>query len=202
MSFEKSFEHSDKLFEAAVDEFCAAGYEQASINTILQNAGMSKGQFYYHFKSKEGLYFALIDLMIKRKAAFLSTIMQPADFQQDIFGIFATQIKHSMAFAREFPAINRFGESFVRERGNPIYDKALAQYNFVENDRMGQLIERAYHNGDFRTDLPLSFIKKTIGYLFTHVAELADLNNMADFESNLNYLVAFMKGGLAQRPDE
>lgn len=198
MAFDKSFEHRDKLFDAAVDEFCTAGFDQASINTILQNAGMSKGQFYYHFKSKEGLYFALIDVLIQRKAAFMSQVMSPADFQQDIFGILATQIKHGMVFAREFPAINRFSESFVRERGNPIYDKALAKYNFEENDAINQLIERAYQNGDFRDDLPFPFIKKAIGYLFTHIAELADLNNVDEFEDNLHYLITFMKSGLAK----
>ena len=198
MAFDKSFEHREKLFDAAVDEFCAAGYDQASINTILKTAGMSKGQFYYHFGSKEGLYFALVDIMIAKKAEFLQKVMTPADFQQDLFGIFATQLRQGMLFAREFPAINRFAESFVRERGNEIYAKAMAKYNFENNDQMSQLIERAYHNGDFRDDLPLPFIKKTIGYLFTHVAELADLNNADEFEENLHYLITFMKGGLAK----
>lgn len=201
MSFDKSFEHSDALFETAVAEFCAQGYQQASINTILQKAGMSKGQFYYHFGNKEGLYLALIEVLIARKVAFMQSVMQPADFQQDIFGILKTQTMYAMAFAREYPAIDQFANSFLKEKGTPIYEKAMAIHNFEENQMLHVMIERAWANGDFREDLPLEFIKKTIGYLFTHVTDLTDLSSTADAADNLNYLITFMKSGLGRDPE-
>ena len=201
MSFDKSFEHSDTLFETAVAEFCAQGYQQASINTILQKAGMSKGQFYYHFGNKEGLYLALIEVLIARKVAFMQSVMQPADFQQDIFGILKTQTMYAMAFAREYPAIDQFANSFLKEKGTPIYEKAMAIHNFEENQMLHGMIERAWANGDFREDLPLEFIKKTIGYLFTHVTDLTDLSSTADAADNLNYLITFMKSGLGRDPE-
>jgi AcrR family transcriptional regulator len=131
--FARDFEHSAALFAAAVAEFIASGYEQASINAILAAAGMSKGQFYYHFDGKEALYFALIDILIAQKQAFLRGVMRPEDFAGDIFDTFQAQIGYSMAFAREHPVINRFSESFLRERGNAIYKAAMARYNFEEN---------------------------------------------------------------------
>lgn len=199
MRFEKSFEHSDALLETALEAFSTHGYEQASINVILEKAGMSKGQFYYHFGNKEGLYLALIEILIARKAAFLETVMQPEEFQQDIFGVFKTQILYGIAFAREYPLIDCFSESFLKEKGTPIYEKVMAIHNFEENQGLNQLIEQAYAQGDFREDLPLSFIQKTIGYLFTHVADLTDLTNTNNAEENLNYLIDFMKSGLARR---
>ena len=200
MGFDKSFEHSDALFETAVAEFCAEGYQQASINTILQKAGMSKGQFYYHFGNKEGLYLALIEVLIARKVAFMQSIMQPEDFQQDIFGLLKTQIAYGLAFARENPLINEFGNSFLQEKGTPIYEKAMAIYNFEDSQMLHVMIEQAWNNGDFREDLPLAFIKKTIGYLFTHVTDLTGLSSTTDAEENLNYLISFMKTGLARDP--
>ncbi|MAS36425.1 MAG: hypothetical protein CL610_20650 [Anaerolineaceae bacterium] len=195
--FARSFDHSQELFEAALAEFTDKGYEQASINVILNAASMSKGQFYYHFTNKEGLYLALIGVLIEQKKAFLTSVMQPEDFQQDIFGIFKTQMRYGLAFARQYPAINRFSESFLREKGNAIYKKALAAYNFEDNTVIDQLIERGYQNGDFRDDLPLPFIKKVIGYLFTHAADITDLNAADAFEEELNYLIDFIKSGLA-----
>ena len=61
-------------------------------------------------------------------------------------------------------------------------------------------VTEAWNNGDFREDLPLAFIKKTIGYLFTHVTDLTDLSSTTDAEENLNYLISFMKTGLARDP--
>ncbi len=199
MSFTKTFEHKEALFEAALAEFITKGYEQASINTILQTAVMSKGQFYYHFKNKEGLYLALIEVLITRKSEFLASVMQPEDFQQDLFSIFKTQIRYGMAFAQAYPAINQFAESFGKEQGNAIYDKALAAYNFTGSGPIGSLIEAAYVQGQLRQDLPLPFIKQLIGFLFTHAIEAADLNNPDDYEQNLNYLIAFMQDGAVKK---
>jgi len=199
MSIIWSFEHASELYDAALAEFNSAGFEQASINTILKNAGMSKGQFYYHFENKEALYMALIGIMIERKKAFLSARMRPEVFQQDIFTIFKIQIQLGLAFAAAHPEINAFSESFLREQGQPIYDRVLAEYGFEDNAALHALIE-AYHRGEFRETLPLSFVKKTIGYLFTHAADLTDLTGTENAEENLNYLIDFIKTGLARNP--
>jgi AcrR family transcriptional regulator len=197
MSFEKGFQHNEALFGTAVQEFSEAGYEQASINTILTNAGMSKGQFYYHFKNKEALYLALIEIMIDRKQAFLAGVMRPEDFEQDIFTIFKQQIEYGLAFAKANPEIQAFSDSFLREKGNAIYEKVMARFNFENTGAFDRLIEAAFHKGEFREGLPLSFLQKTIGYLFTHVTDLTDLSNADNAQENLDRLVDFMKTGLA-----
>jgi TetR/AcrR family transcriptional regulator len=198
--FEKQFDHSHALFEAALETFISDGYEQASLNAILEDAEMSKGQFYYHFENKEGLYLALIGVLIERKRAFLAEVMSPEDFEGDIFTILNAQIRHSMAFARQHPQINRFAESFVKEQGSPIYKGALATYNFDENEGINALIEAAYQGGEFREDLPLAFIRKMVTHLFTHFAELLDLYSVKAVEHNLHYLIEFMRSGLARQP--
>ncbi len=49
------------LFLACLDEFTKNSFDQASINEIIKNSGLNKGSFYYRFKTKEDIYFALID---------------------------------------------------------------------------------------------------------------------------------------------
>lgn len=195
--FDRDIDHGAALFAAAIDELSAQGYEAASLNAILTTAGMSKGQFYYHFNGKEGLYFALIDAMIARKAAFLARVMRPEEMTGDIFTILQAQIRYGMQFARQYPDINRFSESFIRERGSAIYEKAMTRYNFEANGGLNALIEAAHRRGEFRDDLPLPFIKKVIGFLFTHVVELSGLNRTSDYEVDLSHLIAFMRAGLA-----
>ncbi len=41
-----------RLYEAALDEFRRAGYEQASIARIAEAAGVSRPSFYFHFPTK------------------------------------------------------------------------------------------------------------------------------------------------------
>ncbi len=197
--FDRDIDHGAALFAAAIDEFETQGYEAASLNGILAAAGMSKGQFYYHFDGKEGLYFALIDALIARKTTFLMQAMRPEEMAGNIFTVLETQIRHGMRFAREYPEINRFSESFIRERGNAIYKRAMARYNFEADEGLNALIEAAHHRGEFREDLPLPFIKKVIGFLFTHVVELTGLDRVGYYEADLVHLIAFMRSGLAAR---
>ncbi|HLV37727.1 MAG TPA: TetR/AcrR family transcriptional regulator [Spirillospora sp.] len=201
MSFSRDFEHREALFNAALAEFIDKGYERASINTILQAAGMSKGQFYYHFENKQALYLALIGVLLDKKRAFLQQALRPEELQQDIFSIFKAQMRCGVAFARAYPAINRFSESFIREgkMGSTIYKKALELYNFEDNDAIEQLIEMAYQRGDFRPDLPLPFIKRVIGHLFTHAAEIVDLNRADAYEDELDHLIEFIRSGLGKQ---
>ncbi len=51
----------EKLFEATLNEFSTKNFELASTNEIIKKANYNKGSFYYRFKTKEELYFALID---------------------------------------------------------------------------------------------------------------------------------------------
>jgi AcrR family transcriptional regulator len=49
------------LLEAALEVFAERGYRDASIDDIAQRAGYSKGAVYWHFSSKDDLFFALWD---------------------------------------------------------------------------------------------------------------------------------------------
>ncbi len=198
MGFKKDFQHSQELFEYALEEFSKQGYEQASINTILEKAGMSKGQFYYHFNSKEDLYLALIAVVIERKRAYMEAVMRPEEFDQDIFSIFRAQMKHSMAYAREHPQISQFAESFLREKGNAIYRKALSIHNFENDVTVTGLVEKAMERGELRDDLPLQFIQSLIGYLFTHSGDLANLVKVEDFNQGMDFIIDFLRDGLAK----
>lgn len=53
-----------KLIEATIDLMTSKGFESTGINEILARAGVTKSNFYYHFKSKEALCLAALDAII------------------------------------------------------------------------------------------------------------------------------------------
>ncbi len=53
----------DKLIEATIELMSVRGFEPMGIQSILDAAGVSKSNFYYHFKSKEELCLAALDAM-------------------------------------------------------------------------------------------------------------------------------------------
>ncbi|MGE5374304.1 MAG: TetR/AcrR family transcriptional regulator [Bacteroidota bacterium] len=58
---QRSEETRTKIMEAAIKLFSKRGYNKASVDEICEEAGISKGAFYHHFKSKQALFLALLD---------------------------------------------------------------------------------------------------------------------------------------------
>ena len=51
---------TEKLMEAAKQEFLKNGYERASLQTIAEKAGSNKGAIYIRYPDKESLYRSLV----------------------------------------------------------------------------------------------------------------------------------------------
>lgn len=58
---QRSEETRARILEAAVKQFAVNGYNAASVDSICEQAGVSKGAFYHHFKTKQDVFLALLD---------------------------------------------------------------------------------------------------------------------------------------------
>jgi TetR/AcrR family transcriptional repressor of nem operon len=65
----------DQILDAAGRLIHLRGYHNTSLDDVLRESGVGKGNFYYHFKSKEGLGFAIIDRVVQ---GFLERTLEPA----------------------------------------------------------------------------------------------------------------------------
>lgn len=60
-AFERaSEERKEKILEVGIEEFASKGYENANINIIAKNAGISIGLMYKYFSTKEDLFVTCI----------------------------------------------------------------------------------------------------------------------------------------------
>jgi TetR/AcrR family transcriptional repressor of nem operon len=55
----------NKLLQAAFEEIYRRGFQAASLDVILLNAGVTKGALYHHFPDKAALGYAVVDEVIK-----------------------------------------------------------------------------------------------------------------------------------------
>jgi TetR/AcrR family transcriptional repressor of nem operon len=56
----------EKILQAAYKTIYQNGYEKTSVDELIRKAGVSKSNFYYHFRSKESLGIAVLDLRIEQ----------------------------------------------------------------------------------------------------------------------------------------
>jgi len=52
---------SERILQSALDLFCNKGYEATSVREICAAAGITKPTLYHFYKSKDGVYRALVD---------------------------------------------------------------------------------------------------------------------------------------------
>jgi TetR/AcrR family transcriptional repressor of nem operon len=64
----------EAILEAANRLIHVHGYNHTSLDDVLRESGVGKGNFYYHFKSKEDLGYAILDQII---ASFLARTLEP-----------------------------------------------------------------------------------------------------------------------------
>lgn len=56
-------EKQERIINAASKEFAQKGYDNASTNEIVKEAGISKGLLFHYFKNKKGLFLFIFDYL-------------------------------------------------------------------------------------------------------------------------------------------
>lgn len=62
--------------QAAIKVFSEKGYHGATVDDIVAESGTSKGAFYFHFPSKEGMFIALVEEMAGRLWGAVKTALK------------------------------------------------------------------------------------------------------------------------------
>jgi len=65
----------DQILNAAARLIHVQGYQSTSLDDVLRESGVGKGNFYYYFKSKEDLGYAIIDRITQ---GFVERSLEPA----------------------------------------------------------------------------------------------------------------------------
>ena len=119
-------EKEERILEAALDVFSAAGFRGSTIDQIAEAAGMSKPNLLYYFRTKEAMHRALIDRV-------LFTWLEPLrafDAEGNPEAEIRSYIRRKLEMARDFPRESRL---FANE--------VLAGAPHIEDELKGPLKE-------------------------------------------------------------
>ncbi len=149
------------ILSVAASEFAENGFEGASYNRIIEQAGLSKGAMYYYFDDKTDLYVTVLkDAIDRMMAATLEGIEDAGGY----WAQFEHMFKQSVAFTLEHPEFGALVRGLLdaparlRAAGGPI-EKLYASYR----QQTVELIQAGQAQGEVRTDLPLELI---VGVMF------------------------------------
>jgi AcrR family transcriptional regulator len=87
----KGEKRKKELLNIAYDMFLTQGYENTSVDEIIEKAQIAKGTYYYHFQSKEQMLEEVIDMMIDSETEMAKQVIATdIPVPQKIVGIIAS----------------------------------------------------------------------------------------------------------------
>jgi AcrR family transcriptional regulator len=143
----------ERLFEAATGEFVDRGYEAASVNRILDEAGMSKGSLYYYFEDKADLFGTLLDRAVSRMLSVVGGFRVEALTAETFWPTMEAFAERSERYLSGEGWASAVLRSFYRLHGGP-KGRVLESLRRVT----AEVLERGQEVGVVRTDIPLSYL--------------------------------------------
>ena len=190
------------VFNAALNEFISKSYDDASLNTIIKNAEISKGSFYYRFENKYALYLFLIKTCTQKKWEYISSAIEdegPPGVMKNLFDQFLYQAEIGIRFANEYPRYFQLNKMFSKEKGTKLYDDILREIGNADGGGIESMVNDAYNRDEFNSSFSKEFITKVISHLFTSFDEVFFQHENYELDEaikNLRNYVAFMRHGL------
>ncbi len=143
-----SKERTQQILDAALKVFSRSGFQQASMDDIVAEAGLSKGALYWYFKSKDAIISAVLDHLFAGELVGVRQLAQAEGSAEDRLMEFSrmtiSEIKNMM---RLIPITYEFYSLAFR---NKTVQRSLRKYfqNYI--DALAPVIEQGMARGEFR----------------------------------------------------
>ncbi len=164
-----------QIIQTALQLSAKNGYENTTVNNIIEEAGISKGGFYHHYKSKEALLEDIVRMLIGGMAA----IFEEIDARNDLTALEKTneyitrvtaykgdKVVEVAAFLSE---LYSGGKNVQLEK--KIYDFAREHIAPV----MKRIILQGIEEGTFKTEFPEEAAETYVKLFIMQQQEITDL---------------------------
>lgn len=92
-----------RILDAAEAVFAVHGYRGGSLSAIAQTAGLARANLLYYFKSKRGLYVALLE----RTMARWNDLLEEIDVNDEPAQVLSAFVRAKLALVRQYPQASR-----------------------------------------------------------------------------------------------
>lgn len=146
----------ERILGAARAEFSARGYEEASLNAIIEQAGISKGVLYYYFNDKTDLYLATVQHARQQMPTVFEELQahgSSGDVWQDLWYVSRERVRRLL----QTPGLLRLLQDFYHQVQRPGPNPFRAHFE-EEREVARRFIEAGVAAGAIRNRLPADFL--------------------------------------------
>ncbi|MGB9839645.1 TetR/AcrR family transcriptional regulator [Thermovenabulum sp.] len=159
-----------KIIEAAVDEFSEHPYKEASVNRIVEKAGIAKGSFYQYFEDKKDLYKYIIEISAQQKLMYMQHIMK--DFEKlNIFQLIRELYIAGIKYAKDNPKPFSIGVRFLKEKDSELFDEIMEDSRKKSGDFFKHLLIKGIEKGEVDPAIDVDLVSMLITSLSIDISE-------------------------------
>lgn len=186
----KSKKTKEQIFQAAKRILQRSGYENLSIKNICEEAGVSNGSFYHHFKTKDDLLSYYIEDQPTIDPELLDIPKSTVEAKDAIVGVYLNYVKYCEELGVEFiagyynPRNQALNPTIRTERPYPI----VTVQRYLEKAIEADAIQLNLSIPEIVTDIRMLVIGNAFEWAMT--------NGEADFEENIKRSLSHYLNGV------
>ncbi len=191
------------IIEASITEFARNGFKNASVNKIVEKAGIAKGSLFNYFKSKNLLFDHIYQIALREVKSYLAKVRDESE-NDDFFTRFGKIIKAGILFINKHPRLAKIYFRLLNSDDSP-HGKEIIQNLHSEAIRyLSQFVETGKVRNELRSDLNtnmVAFMMESIlnRILQVHYLEIysAYTDSSSATEDWIEEIVGTLKAGLS-----
>ena len=187
--------HREEILLAAEKVFADKGFFTTKMTDIANKAEFGTGTLYKYFKSKEDLYFTLIDEKMEEfnqlvKAVFSQKTTSIKKIEK-VLRLLSEFIERNRDFFRIYISeMNRFEWTIKDDLGKAIYKKMVAYIKILS-----EVLKQGVKEGEFKSMSPLDLAHALVGIVNSLVFEWLISSKPYSLDSKVdNILEIFLRG--------
>ncbi len=156
MSKRKERNTKGKIITAAWKLFYELGYDETTVDEIIEESGTSKGSFYHYFDGKDALLFSLSELF-DAKYSELAETMDRSLHAFDLLMLLNRELFAMVESTVSLELLARLYSSQLITKG----ERHLLDQDRVYYKLLRQIVVQGQQRGELREDVPANEIVKT-----------------------------------------
>lgn len=196
---ERALETKKHLYAVADRLFTQYGFDDVSVDKIVEEAGLSKGTFYVHFNSKDSLLVALISEYVDKVDVDYQTFIETLSPDMPAADIFLLLIDKIVDVIVDRLGIERMKVLYRAQLMDISNTGTAASYNRMLYTTITDVLTRGIHRREFTTALPLGelvhhLILAMRGLTYEWCIRHPDFDLKAQSRAHFNVLLQGIRG--------
>lgn len=171
----------DMLVETGVDNF--------SVNNLLENISMSKGNFYHYFKNKDELFCETLKVAYQAIYTKVQATKTPETFEEKLCELFAIHLSTNKEALTYLSLVNQMYYMFSNEKNIYLYSYMQEIYSFIFYS-LEQIMKDEIKKGNLKEEVlqTVKPIAATADGMLTHYFMLKDYDLQKELKAYFSFI--------------